>query len=842
MLVTGVAPFEAWFCCDRCKLAGDAVRLYGQAYKISNPQTIIAQIQEELKIKSLNAVDIALYCSFYETYYNRIQLLWEKARANMYPVAANLAVGRLNELNLWSSQATFNKGLINWFGYMPKYELEDLLQDSLAGIPKYAEGALVMPFYMKPGFICGFGLIGPKDLLLYHNMFTERACGFCGLNDATLSNTDTVYVMAHPLQAARIQHKCTLERYNKIAVVAKGFIGELDCTALKGQPVVWQDDPDTAFFKTCVGTRGFKVLAVDAPYIWRPIEKVAKLWQNNLMPTIHKEITQYKLHDPVEYLVTELLNQGLGKSKLTLEALNLTEYQKNLILAACPEIVKTELSQLLAHSFTSQPVLMGGKILLERDGKLWIQGSREIPDEAVTNFLVRVTHICRNKHDGTGSVFGYILLEDRQVNFQVDEDALEHSPKNVIATILAASAVPLQPYIADSIRKKFLDVILRFSSPEVHAVQGHVGYDIETSRFNTPLMSIDHQQIRIGMPFVIAEDPVPAANVSMLPEDTIKCLSPLLAPSGEASAYLAGLAAVLAGVYSNIEQNTCTNTLLIGSKGSLAEYVFDLLRIDMGLVTLTLDSKRDLEAAKELAVMHQLPVAIDGARSSPRLLSKWLEGQGGNSLVVTHALNASAMGKDKDWCFIRADIPFTGESTTLLNSEKMFPLLLQLMLTVRPINSIMLLNQIDLLAHSLGVPVNSVALAKRFISGQGYINTNAAGIHLINLIQEGVESGMFKTFTGTKTKRGPVVLKNPLEDTVTIDLTALSGQMRFFDLPVVNWVPAMTHLKELGATELTVDDKVSLVCPKPLWNSLVTATKRMKSMRIAFLKQAINPH
>ena len=101
---------------------------------------------------------------------------------------------------------------------------------------------------------------------------------------------------------------------------------------------------------------------------------------------------------------------------------------------------------------------------------------------------------------------------------------------------------------------------------------------------------------------------------------------------------------------------------------------------------------------------------------------------------------------------------------------------------------------------------------------------------------------MFKSFTGPQPKRKPVILKNPLDDTVTVDLTALLGQMRFFDLPIVDWVAAVNHLKELGAVELTVDDQTKLVCAKPLWNSLVTATKRMKSMRTAFLKQAINPH
>lgn len=840
MLLTGVAPFGAWMYCDKCKTSCEALRLYGLAYKIANPEDIIAQLKTDLKLKALSPADVALYCNFFDTYYNKVQLIWDKARKNLSPVAHPAAIGRLNELNLWTNQEVFNKGLVNWFGYLPKYELEDLLQDSVPGLPKSADGALLMPFCMKPGFICGFGVVGPKDNMTYMNMLNERACGFCGLADATLANNPETYVLQHPLQAARIRHKCSLERYDKLSVVAKGFIGDLDCTSLKGDAVVWVDDPEDSFLKTCIVSRGFKVLSEETPYIWKPTEKTSKMWQYNLMPLIHNQISDCKLRDPVDYFVSELLTMGLGKAKLTLEGMGLSEFQKNIILSSCDDSLRQEIESLLEHAVQSQPIMIDKKTLFEKEGKLWVRGSREVADEMVCDFLMRINHICRNKQDGSAAVFGRIIMPNAEISFQADEGDLESNPKNVVATLLASTGNPLQPYIAESIRKKYLDIVLRFSSPEVHSVQGFVGYDSDTGKFSLPSMCIDPEHIKVGMPFVMAEEPLPCSEVLMTPGDTVKNIKHLFSFSAETAAYIGAMSCVLSGIYNNIEHNTRTNTLLVGGKGSLAEYTFDLIRMDLGLILVNLNSKADMELAKELAVLHHVPVAIDGSRSNPRLLSQWLEGQGGNSLVVTHSLNAAAMSKDKDWYFVRADIPISGESQRLLRSEQAFPFFTQYMLTVRPASAHAFLDNLNHLAKSLGIDDQTTTCAKSMVSQQGLINAASPAVHLINLIHEGVEAGMFKTFTGEGTKKGHVVIKNPMKDTVTVNITNLLGQIRFFDLPSANWDASMRHLKELGVREIDLDGKMALEFDKPIWNSVVGAVKRMKTMRKAFLNRLSN--
>lgn len=840
MLLTGIAPFGAWMYCDKCKTSCEALKLYGLAYKTANPADIISQLRTDLKLKTLSPSDIALYCNFYDTYYNKVQLIWDKARKNLSPIAHSAAIGRLNELNLWTNQEIFNKSLVNWFGYLPKYELEELLQDSVPGLPKSADGALLMPFLMKPGFVCGFGVIGPKDNMTYINMMNEKACGFCGLDDATLTNNPETYVMQHPLQAARIRHKCSLERYDKLSTVAKGFIGELDCTALNGDVVVWVDDPEDSFFKTCIVSRGFKVISAETPYIWKPTEKTSKMWQYNLMPTIHNQILSLKLQDPVDYFVSEILIRNPGRTKLTLEGMGLSEFQKNMILSSCDDTVRGEVESILKHAVQSQPIMIDKKTVFEKDGKLWIRGSREVADEMVCDFLMRINHICRNKNDGSATVFGKIILPNGEIQFQADEDDMESNPKNVVATLLASTGNPLQPYIAESIRKKYLDIILRFSSPEVHSVQGFVGYDSDTGKFSLPTMCIGLEQIKVGMPFVMTKGPMPCSEVVMAPGDTVNNIKHLFSFSIETAAYIGAMSCVLSNIYNNIEQNTRTSTILVGGRGSLAEYTFDLIRIDMGLILVNLNSKSDMELAKELATLHHVPVAIDGSRSNPRILSQWLEGQGGNSLVVTHSLNAAAMSKDKDWYFVRADIPILGESQNLLRSEQVFPFFTQYMLTIRPSSAHTFLDSLNHLAKSLGIDDQTTTCAKAMVSEYGLINAQSPAVHLINLIHEGVEAGMFKTFTGEGTKKDKVVLKNPMKDTVTVNITNLLGQIRFFDLPSSNWDASIRQLKELGVREVDLDGKIALEFDKPIWNSVVGAIKRMKALRKAFLNKLLN--
>jgi len=835
MVVSSLLPFEGWMYCDKCKLTCEGLQLYGQAYKISNPEELLDTLSKDLKIKSINTEDHIAYCNFYNKYYKKIQKVWTKAQAATYPRANRLAVGRLTELNLWLGQEAFNRGLTDWFGFGFKDELEEQLQETISGVGRSPEGLLVMPFYIKPGFISGFGFISAKDQMAYVNLLQGHIGGYCGLNSCHKSDANKIYVMPHPLQAARITQKCAIERYTKLSVVAKAPIGELEPLLLTKPTVAWIDKPDTAFFKSCIKARNFKVMMDDTPYIWKPTEKTSKVWESNFMPSIHARVEENSLLDPINFLVTELLTMGKANARNVIDSLDLTEFQKNIILASCSEEIRVNIAELLNHIIELQPLIIDKKIFFEREGQLWIQGSREVTDEVVCNAVVRISHICRIKQDGAAAIFGKFIFQGKEINFQTTEDDLENRPSKLLAFIAASAGCSKQPFVSDSIAKKYLEIITRLSSPEVYSVQNYVGYDADTGRFNLPRVSIDTDQIRIGVPFVMSEEELPCSNLIVKPELTINNILNIFKPNIETIVYLAGMAGMISGINNLIEGNSRTNLMFVGVKNSLAEYIFNIIRIDLGLNYFTLNCKEDIDVAQTNAELHQVPIAIDGIRSSPKLLAQWLEGRGKNSLVLAPPLIASALASDKDWEFIRANIEFRDETKALLNSENVFPFFMQYALTVRSTSSHLLLDNLKYLTKSLDINPDIMDKAKLIISARGYINTKSAGVQLINFVQEGVEQGMFKTFTGDESKKRYVVFKNPMEDTVAIDLTNLLGHMRFYNIPVRSWESAMTHLKELGAIEGHKEDHLMLVFSKPLWNSLVYAVKRMRSLRRAAL-------
>ena len=841
MLISELAPFGGWMHCDKCKLSCEGLRLYGQAYKISNPETLIDRLAEDLKLKDVPAEDLVNYCKFYHRRYNQINKVWELAKAQMSPNINRFAASRLSELNLWLNQDGFNRTFVDWFGYSYKHEIEELLDAKVPGPSKTTEGLLIMPFYLKPGFIAGFGFIGAKDQMSYLNLLDGQVGGICGLNSCHLDKSTCVYVLPHPLQAARIIHKCGIERYNKLSVVAKSPLGAFDPLTLPKEAVVWTEGEDTQFLKTCIKPKGFKVMVDDTPYIWKPTEKASKLWEGSFMPRIHKQVLGNTLLDPVDFLIGELLGIGIVNARNLVEAMELTEFQKNLILASCTEEIIEEMTDILAKVASSKPIIIDKKVVFERAGKLWASGSRELGDEVLCDATMRITHICRGKEDGEASLFGRLTFEGKEVDFQLSEELLEFNPAKALIFLTANAGIAKQPFLEPTIAKRYLDIILRLNPPEVHSVQAYVGFDPGTNRFNLPRLSIDSNQIRAGVPFVMGVEEPPCSNISIDPGVTVSSIGGIFEYGPETVAYLAAMTSVITGILDLVHTKERTNTLLVGGKGSLAEYIFDIVRIDLGLETILLQGKDDFEAAQAVAQLHQVPVAIDGNRSKPKLLAQWLEGQGNNSLVVANSLTASALAADKDWTFVRADIPFSDDTRALLRSENVFPFFMQYALTVKPNSAKSLLDHLKYLAKSMNRPLAALEAAKSMLSTQGYINCRSDAVHLINFIHEGVENGMFKTFTGETSKKRYVVLKNPMEDVVAIDLANLLGQMRYYNLPVVLWESSVAHLKSLGVQEVTKDDVSFLVFPKPVWNTLVTAVKRMRGMRKRALTTLLLP-
>jgi hypothetical protein len=159
--------------------------------------------------------------------------------------------------------------------------------------------------------------------------------------------------------------------------------------------------------------------------------------------------------------------------------------------------------------------------------------------------------------------------------------------------------------------------------------------------------------------------------------------------------------------------------------------------------------------------------------------------------------------------------------------------MLQYMLTMRPTSAHGFLDNLKYLASSLGVEESAMQAAKGFVTEQGNINCRSHAAHFMNLLQEGVEAGVFKTFTADKFKKNMVVIKNPIKDQVTVNVTQMLSAMRSNDIPMVPWTSALLQLAKLGVQETLIEGNVVLVFDKPIWNSLVDKIKRMRSLRRA---------
>ena len=129
----------------------------------------------------------------------------------------------------------------------------------------------------------------------------------------------------------------------------------------------------------------------------------------------------------------------------------------------------------------------------------------------------------------------------------------------------------------------------------------------------------------------------------------------------------------------------------------------------------------------------------------------------------------------------------------LLNSENVFPFFLQYALTVRPTDAHAFLDHLKYLARSLNLSCAGLEAARAIISSKGYVNTKSPAIQFLSFINEGVEQGVFKTFTGTELNNKYVVVKNPIANAIDLeavyisDIVSSSGWFKIDDSQTPNW-------------------------------------------------------
>lgn len=841
-LVSNIYPFNAWFYCNKCKLSGDSIQMYMNAYKIKDPVAGVNALKDELKVSGqIHPEDTDKYNRFHHDYCLGTLGVWEEARRQAKDLAVYGPTDRLYELGLWHSKEIFEQAFSNWIGVMQTSQLADFLKKDLPRGLKPFERLIVIPYFLKPGFIAGFGLIGTKDILHHVSVLDSHIGGFAGLGDTASPDVGEVFCLTDVLSAARIKQKATIEGYRKISIIASAPVPTIEFCQVTEPVTVWVDEPTPEILKRCVIPKNFKILLAETPYKWSPMEKKSVLWETKTLPEIHNIILNKTVHDPVELFIKVLLDKPFTAAAALISELSLTDYQQKVIMSACPDIAKSDLSKLLNKATTIEPVVLNKKTYYQKDGKWWVSGSRETGDEIVSDVLLTIHHVCRISSSSKAYVFGTVTYGDKSFEFQADEEDMENHGRRAVYEILSASGITGQPFIADSIKKSIFEIALLFKTPEVIMVQDYVGFNEAQNRFNLPNISIDPSAIRVGSPFVIADEFTPCTNITVEPGLEMASITRLFQNTPETIVYWAGMASIVANINNTINKQKNNNVLFVGKKDSLAHHIFDTIKIDLGLISPKVKSSKNIADLLHLpAQTHHVPVALDGLATSQRVLSKWLEGEGYNSMVVASPLYAAAMGCDKDWTMVRADVPTVGESLALLKSEFVFPFVLQLMLTTKPSDACVFLDHLGFMGKSMGADTTVLKNAKALISEGGLIRTSNPLIQLVNFLNIGMSQDIFKTLTAGKFQKTYTILNDPWKNTISLNISNFVGQLRYYDLPIANWDGAFKELKAIGGVETSEDNKKIITLPKDKWQDLVTKTTRVTNAYAQFLDKTLS--
>lgn len=830
--------FNQWLYCSKCHFSGDPINAYIQAFKLPNARDGLDALCRDLKLPALDPDDIERYVAFDHRYYGEIQALWAHARKE----AANLSVygptGRLYELGLWTNKDIFEKAFDTWFGVTDKAKAEELLQRPMpAGIRDF-ERLLLIPYFIVPGFIGGYGIIGYKDVMHYLPTVNNMGPAMAGLCDLAGMQIPELFCIPDVLSAARVRQKAVIEGCNYLPVVAAAPVPNLDLGRVQHPVILWQDEPTPELLKQCIMPRNFRVLLAETPYSWRPTEKRSKLWETRTLPEIHREITSKPLHDPVALFVKVILEAPSAKAAALMSELRLTDFQQKVIMAACPEDSRRELLKLLNRAVTVEPVVLNKKTYYQKDGKWWVSGSRETADEVVSEVTMAINHVCRVANSTRAVVFGTLQYAGKTIDFMETEEELERSGRAGIYQTLASAGITEQPFIADSVKKLMFTIALMFKTPEVIMVQDYVGFSEAQNRFNLPNIAVDPVSIKVGVPFVLPDTHTPCTNIVAEPGMEMASITRLFQDTPETVAYWAAMAAVIANINRVMTKDRSTNVMLVGSKGSLAHHIFDVLQMDLGLTCPRVNRAKALSDEAHLAAqLHHVPVAIDGTSMSPRVVLDWFGGEGYNSLAVGSRLQAAALGYDKDWTFVRADVPLRGESLSLLHSERVFPFMLQLMLTTRPSSAAIFLEHLVYLGRSLGADTSVLNKAKALLSEGSVVRTRSPAMQLMSLLQAGTAEGVFKAMSGARFQKTYTVLNDPWQHEVSLNISNMVGQIRYNDLPLANWDAAFDELKRMGMREVQDQNKLVLVGPKAIWERLTVKASRIRRAYAEFLRQ-----
>jgi len=820
-----------WGYCPHCKLTGDPIRLYELCYREKSPNDAIISICKELEdivpVKQIYYKDTKSYCEFSQVYYGRIERLWTTASESASKSPIWLA-NRLSSLYIWPEDSYHKDKIRDLLGYAKREELMDILQIDIKGISgKYMTDLIILPYYSVPGLISGFGLVGKKDHISYTHMLVDLEAGFFGLNDA-MGVSDSMLAVRNPLQVIRLALKGSIEGHKKIPAVALPPNKVLYDKPLRSSLVFWVgSSDDTRHLKNSLGDPSNTIIEVDSPPIWSIQEVAPDQWSQKPMSSIMKDVESAPKKNPAEVVARRILESG-DKAPQLLEELGLNNLEKQSLILGYSGEGKKELEDLLICEPVGGVVQYSGKTIVEQTGG-WYLRFKNKPDELLSDVVLRINVIQKiEEMDNNVFIMGDVIHQGRCISFYMNEDEFRKNTKDSLEAILASKGSTSPVYISSWALKNMYEIALQFHSPEVIIAQNYVGFDKSSHVFRFPNFTVYPDGIRMGDMFVASSEPMPGRNIdprSM--EAHPHMLDKWTAPCLETAVYWATVMGIGEALHSYATSGIPLGIALVGDKGSLAEYIFDIVKRDFGLLHYSLE-RGVYDAADKDSLKHHLPVAVNLLDSSKVYSKKWLERDFPNTLSLISPTQAAAMGHKQPWLFIRGETAFHRDSHYLIDTEVIPVVVIQ-----KIVNSLVsgapYIPEVSLRFFIDSHPTASkevVDMAQSIVSRGNYRNSKSEAIKFILLLMEMLKTGSIEMRLvknkDEMTKNG-VLFYCEEGNTVILNIKAFIGKIRRENLNMYNWMKAMPELKYFGFEDSTG----FMECPKVVWDNSVKTAKRL---------------
>ena len=826
-------PFGGWFNCEYCGLKGDSIRVYQQVYQISSLLKLRKALEEEFRSANSFDEDWGIYQEFYEGYYGKVEKLWKASQYNASNYGQPYHARRLHDLDMWRDQDTFNRHLADSVGMVHRGQLVDILGEAPQGVtPKQHTRMLIVPYYWVPGFISGFALVGNRDQVKHVSLIPDYFGGFTNLTNKA-SKTKTTILLDSPMQILRSKLKFGVEGVEMPVMVSPYPGAVVDWGGLHGDLVYWHDNPTPENLRKYLSAGHCKIITTSCPPEWGSDHKRVSEWEVAIGPSVARNLNNKRgRKDVLSFCVSAIFNKRTQSGEY-IERLNPSQAIAHLLMTKCVSHQKKKLKRLLEDINFTEMVHIKGKLVYEKQGKWWIRNRKAkqgAGDEVISEAILVVDTIYRNSDMSTSSCAGRILYKSYSIQFVVNTKELEKNPRDYIELVCSHAGIETLPYIADWGKGNLVKIAELFRAPEVVKIKDTVGFDTFTGRFYLPKTLITPSRIEVGGQYVCPTSLLPGAHIGcQMGEDfdetslfNEELLSNWMNPHHECIGYWATVAAFMYTLQAKMEDRPTTGIALVGGKGSLAEYLFNIFRYDLDLL------KSDLSTASERSIAlgsssHDLPLAIDGLRCARTDLKNWLDKSGGpNTLLLLDPLYASSLGPDPDWVFIRAEAKPTGEDGILAGTESAIPFIIQYTLITQPQSLESAFEGCVAIAKKVNRDAYTVEQAKRISSTAGYINSKSELANFLGFVDELGEQGALND-------KDPEIKGNKSTDKISIDVDRLQKAARRAKLHVRHW-DLRNQLIDLGFTPVKEAIGAKYTGSFKLWGKLMTAIRRLKNI------------